>query len=501
MHPDNKNKKVRGLTTESATRPDPRPSWPDLPRPSSARASPPPLGEPSTDRPTRPPPDGPAPLFDPDPARHAGAPLRSRRRLALSWFVALFWNIVAFPMASLALLRPISLWTCAISLLVVGLGLALLWEALHQTWLAWHYQGSRLQIRPARPRAGQPLSIDLHLPRRARETWPPGETPRWCLTQHRIDETTSGSPEREVECIECPARWQDLGAAGLHLSARLVVPADAPPDGSPRGRETVAWRLSLRTADGRILQDYGVPVAGGDPTHLSPAGAPASPTPPDRFAPTSGPAPAVDIPPMPPDARPPRLPPAVQWHETPAAGRLVFAQAGWRGVGGLALLCALAVALPSPGGRGGLSLLLLTASLALGMHGLTRRWTLWVHDEGLLLERRSWLWLTRVSLPASALQGLSRRETHQRRRSGRLQDFQALHTSAPLADGGTRLSPGLPGRESAEALAGFLRWAFAQRQGRFSPGARRDVRRTSVSQPGWGLALLVAVLVWLLQRH
>ncbi len=481
MHHDNKKNKVRDFRLEPTKHPerqhlDTRPAEPPLPD------------------------DG------PDPGAPA-AQLSSRRRPALLWLGAIFWNGIAFPLAALSFHQPLPFWAPPFCLMFVGIGLTLLWEAWHQSWLAWRYQGSRLQIRPARPRAGQVLEVELQLPRRAIESWPAGETPRWCLSQHRIDESSSGSPEREVECLDAPAQLQDLGPGGLRLRAHLTLPADAPPDGSHRGGDLVAWRLSLRTAGGRILQDYGVPVREGLPEVLAcggPSGlvAGTGQAAPDRFARLPPPPPAIDIPPQPAGTRPPPLPAGVRWREWPQAGVLDFAPRAWRKVGLLALLMAggWAIARRS-GGLDGPSLLGVLTCLGVAAHGLTRRWTLQVRDDGLRLEKTSWLWTTRISLPSAALNRLYRQEVYHRHHEGRLQAFHALHTREPAASEGTRLSPAMPGAQAAEAVAGFLCWASAQRRGRFSPGAWRDGPGANGSRPGWGLVLLITLATWRLLQH
>lgn len=483
MHPDNKKKMVRDFRHEPAKHHESRPSGAGgIPPPDPAR-----------------PDDDPGSAW-PD-TRPSSAQLTSRRRPGALWFLAIFWNSIAFPMAGLSVRQPAPFLAPLFCLVFVGIGLALLWEAWQQSWLAWRYRGSRLQIHPARPRAGQTLEVDLQLPRRAVETWPSGETPHWCLSQHRIDDSSSGSPEREVQSLDAPAQVQDLGADGLRLRARLTVPADAPPDGCHRGGDRVEWRLSLRTASGKVLQDYGVPVREGRPETLAPGPVrPDTPAAPDRFARLPPPPAAIDIPPEPPGTRPPLLPTGVRWRELPHAGVLDFAQRGWRRAGLLALVLVSAWAMFRGGGLDGPAALGMFAGLGFAAHGLTRRWTLRVLDDGLQLEKSSWLWTTRIALPASALDRLFRREAYRRQHDGRLQDFHALHTPEPAARGGTRLSPAMPGPQSAEALAGFLRWAWAQRRGRFSPGAWRD-RPSSGSQPGWGLVLLLALAAWRLVQH
>ena len=443
----------------------------------------------------------------------ATALLTPRHRALAHWLVALFWCGIAFPVAGAFIDGRTPIWVQLFTSVFVVVGLFLLWEALRQTASAWRYGGSRLHIRPARPHAGQTLELDLRLSPRAAAAWHRRPAPRCCLSQFRLDESSSGAQEREVQCIEQALQVLHPGPAGLRLQARFEIPADAPPDGSLRSGERVSWRLSLRTDAGRTVLEYGLPVqaavtqreaaARGLPqTHergdSSEPIDPAGPGAPDRFARPAGPTPAVPIPPREPDAPPPELPEGVRWAPHPDSVRLVFAQKGWRWLGGIALLLLGGLLVAGRGESSSAPALLAQALLlALGLHGLTRHRALQVQDDGLLLERRSWVWTRRTSLPAAALDQLYHRLHHLQQYPGWQQEFHALYSRWPGRGGSTRLSPPLPGPQGAAALAHALQWAWAQRRGRFQAGARRQASPQR-SGPGWGL-LLVALLPWLLR--
>lgn len=434
-------------------------------------------------------------------SRLAASELRPRRGALFLWFFTLFWCGIAFPLAGIFLDSRAPIWLWLFCSLFVAVGLALLWGALRQSWRAWRYGGSRLHIRPARPRAGQPMALELQLSRRAAAAFQGRPTPHWRLSQYRVDESSSGSSEREVQGIEQPARQLDLGPAGLRLQASFEIPADAPPAGSQRSGERVDWRLSLRTPQGSVLLDYDVPVRAAEPdaARAQTRGEDAA-MPQDRFARRTGPAKDEAIPAQPAPAEAPPLPAGVRWTEQRDAGLLEFAQKGWRWTGLLSLLLFGGLAMARRGDDLGLpSLLGLALLLALGLHGLTRRWTLQVRDDGLVLVRRSWLWRHRASLPASALDPLYHRLHHSRQHAGSQEDFHALYTRWPGMGRGTRLTPPLAGRAGAETLAQFLRWAAAQRCGRFSAGSVRGDAQPLQSRPAWGLALCL-LLLWLLQR-
>lgn len=63
---------------------------------------------------------------------------------------------------------------------------------------------------PSRPTAGRSVEITLVLPARAVQQAGAGNL-RLQVAQYRVDESSSGSPERQVEVLKATARRQPTG--------------------------------------------------------------------------------------------------------------------------------------------------------------------------------------------------------------------------------------------------------------------------------------------------
>ena len=125
------------------------------------------------------------------------------------------------------------------------------------------------------------------------------------------------------------------------------------------------------------------------------------------------------------------------------------------------------------------------------LHAATRRWTLSVLDDGLLVARGSWFWSRRVQLPGAASQSLVYKLFFTHGAGAAKRDYYAVH--AKNAQGElTRLTPGVHGTGTARAVGQAIAQAWKDRQGRFTPGLQRAVA-TEHSRPAWG-GLLVAAL-------
>ena len=129
---------------------------------------------------------------------------------------------------------------------------------------------------PSRPTAGRSAEITLVLPARAVQQ-AGSENLRMQLAQYRVDESSSGSPERQVEVLTATARGQPTGEGGMRLVARFDLPDDAPTHGARRGGERVDWRLELVRADGALELAYELAVQAVTPSWAEAASVP------DRF--------------------------------------------------------------------------------------------------------------------------------------------------------------------------------------------------------------------------
>eukprot|EP01030_Chromulinospumella_sphaerica_P010344 gene10344-10149_t len=392
---------------------------------------------------------------------------------------------------------------------VIGVGLA--GAAWQNSRKAWRYQGMGMTALPSRPTAGRPVEITLVLPARAAQQVG-AESLRMQVVQYRVDESSSGSPERRVEVLEATGRRQPTGEGGMRLVARFELPEDAPTHGARRGGERVDWRLELVRADGSLELAYDLPVEAATPSWTEATSAP------DRFdrraqwtqeVPIEPPSFGQDVAPqalgssgmLEPAELPRFLPPGVRLTETPDAWSLAFEQTAWRWSAAVALaLLALewwlndriqpgALVLPR-GFWGWLAWLVLPAW---ALHAATRRWTLRVQDDGLVVCRGSWIWSRVALLPGESSQSL----VHKLQFTAGVQAYHAV-LGKDASGHQEKLTPGLNGDAAAQAVGQAVARAWLDRRGRFTPGAQRP-QVAAHSRPAWGgwaWLLAFGLLVW-----
>ncbi len=440
--------------------------------------------------------EGVAPI--PLPKGSVGSPL------GIIWFFTFFWCGIAFPMAGLLWTNPSAPWFAKafISVFVmVGLGLVVL--SVRQTLMAWRYAGAALAALPARPRAGHPVQVTLLLPERAAARQQ-GHSLQLRLAHYRVDESASGTPERCVESFTEAARVQPTANGGLRLVARFDVPADAPPHGSQRSGERVDWRVELLHSPGGAVElTYKLPVQaaprsfeGGDGDEL-----------PDRFDRRAAWKQVVPIAPLSAaeeaDEGPLPLPPSVTLQETSQALHYGFGQRGWRWAAGL-VLAGLALEAVVNGRLGVAQGLALPRGFwaacwwwglaVFALHAATRRWTLAVQDDGIVVRRRSWLWSSAQAVPGQASHSLVHQLLHSTGSGASEHLYHAVYARG--ADGAlVRLTPGLGGADAATAVGQSIAQAWAHRRGRFAAGMLRPAR-AGHSRPAWGALLVLALLAW-----
>lgn len=422
------------------------------------------------------------------------------------WFFTVFWCGIAFPMAALFWTDGNSPgWAKAFVGVFVVIGVGLAYAAAQQSRKAWRYQGLAMTVLPSRPKAGQPVETTLLLPlRAARGAGAEQLTMR--VAQYRVDESSSGSPERRVETLNAYTRRQPTGDGDMRLVARFALPDDAPTHGAHRGGERVDWRLELVRADGEMELAYDLPVQAAAIAWA--ASLPLQ----DRFdrrALWAQETPITLAEPLDVNgtdeltglaSQPVFLPSGVTLVETPQAWTLAFAQTPWRWSAAIALgLLALewwgsgriqpgAVVLPHTG-WGVLALLILPAW---ALHAGTRRWTLQVRDEGLVAHCRSWLWTRRVALPGDASQALVHKLLFTTGSGDSQQAYHAVHGKNAMGHL-QRITPSVNGVDAAQALGHAIARAWRDRRGVFVPGRLRSAPMTS-SRPAIGGLLLLALL-------
>lgn len=428
------------------------------------------------------------------------------------WFFAVFWCGIAFPMAALFWSDGKGPWWAKGFMgvfVVIGVGLvAAAWQNSRK---AWRYQGVGMTALPSRPTAGRSVEITLVLPARAVQQ-AGAENMRLQVAQYRVDESSSGSPERQVEVLQATARRQPTGEGGMRLVARFDLPDDAPTHSARRGGERVDWRLELVRADGALELAYELAVQAVTPSWAEAASVP------DRFdrraqweqeVPIEPPALGRDAASQPWDSlgtmksaeSPGFFPPGVRLSETPDAWSLAFEQTAWRWSAAVALaLLALewwvndriqpgALVLPS-GFWGWLALLVLPAW---ALHAATRRWTLRVQDDGLVVRRGSWVWSRVATLPGESSQSL----VHKLQFTAGTQAYHAV-LGKDVSGHLQTLTPGLSGTAAAQAVGQAAARAWLDRRGRFTPGAQRP-QVAAHSRPAWGgwaWLLAFGVLLW-----
>jgi len=392
------------------------------------------------------------------------------------WLMAIFFCVMAAAVVGLVSAPTVPAWVRLIGGLFVLAGVSLLWMAVSASRRAWIYRGAFASFQPAQPRAGAGFQACWTLPPSNAD--PQGRV-QLRVAQYRIDDSSSGKNERLAEHFTQHAGTQPAADGGLTLLARFELPADAPTQGARRAGERVDWRLEWLDERGRIVMAVPIPVQQANDA--------AGDAPRDRLARDAMP-PKQDIPLAPTGDAMPSLPAGVQLRESADALVLGFGQVAWRVFGVFALI-AMAVAT-----RYSLPWLEVTL-LALGLNALTRRWTVEVRDDGILLERVSWMWQRRVGLSGTSLPGLYHSLAYSRSTERGMEPFHALWSRGVDRGSDLQLTPGLRDL-GAVRIAEMLRWAFVQRGGRFSPGELRD-RPAPLSRPGWGWLIC---LLWLAAR-
>ena len=419
-----------------------------------------------------------------------------------AWIFSLLWCGLSFPMGVLVWSdRGASGWAKGFISMFVVVGVILLAFAVRQTRTVWRYRGSAFTSLPHSPQAGRRVEATLLLPHSA-AAQPDAHALRLRLAQYRVDESSSGSPERQVETVDAATARQPTAEGGLRLVARFDIPADAPTHGAQRSRERVDWRVELLGANGAVQLSYDLPVT------AAPAGF-GEPVPEDRFdrravwtheEPIAAPS-ATE----PGGAASAGLAGVVQ-EELPQAVQIHFAQQAWRWGAGVALAALAAEWVVN--GRIGLHGVVLPQSwvgigatgllMAVALHAATRQWVLRVQDDGIVARCSSWMWFTEVSIAGDASTALVHKVVYSTGSGSTQRNHHAVYGRNPHGDL-VRLTPALDGPDAAAAVGQSIARAWQDRRGRFTPGARRAPLRSDPSRPGWGwlfIAALLAVLWW-----
>ena len=416
---------------------------------------------------------------------------------AAAWLFTLLWCGMSFPVAALIWSDDRkSAWLKLFISVFVLIGVIMLVLSVRQTRTVWRYRGSDFTALPHAPVAGRTVEVTLLLPQRAAAQHG-AQGLRLRLAQYRVDEVSSGSPERQVETVDAPAVVQPGSDGALRLVARFAVPADAPAHGARRSRERVDWRVELLAPGGDVELSYDLPV------QAAPLG-PGEAAPEDRFdrmATRHREQPIVPADALPPGGPVPAWPADAVLQELPGAVEIRFSQRGWRW-GAVIALAALAIewvvsgrigwhGVVLPHSAGGLAVMGLLLGWAL--HGATRSWVLQVRDDGIVARRSSWMWSSTVSVPGDASRSLLHKVVYSSGNGSAQRDHHAVY--GHTADGvQVRLTPALPGPDAAVAVGQAVAQAWQDRRGSFRPGSQRPMAG-DLSRPAVGWLAVAAVLV------
>lgn len=391
----------------------------------------------------------------------------------------------ALPLALLLVASGAAAWAWqwarggGITLPAVVLGVGVLW--LLQVLVRRHTTLAFVQV----TFESTPSPVVVGQAFRVRLLWPHATAPQGPLTlrvvQRRIDMSNS-SHESSLEWEQSHGVSPVPVPDGRHrIEASFQLPGDAPATGFYRGSCQVQWRVQLIDAQGLARLSYELPVR-ADPSAraVSALGEP-------LFAEQS-----IDELPQ----GPVQVTPTWQEIEDPGGFGWRFRRPLMRVLGGWCALGAVVAGVPLvravDAGTAGLRLpadellavLWGALLLPLAVHGLTARWWLRVDDDGLAVDRSSWVWPRRIALGALPLERVARLSVAV---AGTAKSDRAWYRLIATRPDGVRhwLTPRLRGPGLAQELSRRLHVAYRQRGSRFAPGGQR--RRAPVGP--WLLAL------------
>lgn len=353
---------------------------------------------------------------------------------------------------------------------VLGVGVLWLVQVLIRRHTTRAYVQAMFESTPSPVGVGQAFRVRLLLPHAAALQCP--LTLR--VVQRRVD-TSNSSHESSLEWEQSHGVSPVPQPDGQHrLEAAFQLPADAPATGFYRGGCQVQWRVQLIDAQGLARLSYELPVRA------------------DRSAPAASALGEPLFAERPIDELPGgKVSVAPTWQESEDSGGfgwrfrrpVMRVLGGWCAVG-VAAAGVLLVRAVDPGTGGFrlpaeelLTILWGAALVPFAVHGLTARWWLRVDDDGLAVDRSSWMWPRRIALGGLPLEQVSRMAVAV---AGPADNDRAWYRLIATRPDGVRhwLTPRLRGPGLAQELSRRLQVAYRQRGARFTPGGVR--RRASV---------------------
>ena len=415
-------------------------------------------------------------------AADLGRPLRPRGRgLIGGWLFTIAWLAIC----ASAGVRMLSRETEPLGLAMLGVflaaGLGMLVSVTRRTRLAGRHEGAGLTCEPPAPAGGGELRVRL----RSRQALAAQGSVSLRLAEYRIDDRHSGARARMVRAQCGPAVIVGEGKAAF-VQASFRLPPDAAANGARRDGEQVSWRLEWLDSAGQPELSFDLDVR---------AGPDAAAVLEDRWA-----ARTVERHGAAASSAAPDPPEVVAFHEDAVAVEWRFGRRHWQLLAvctGLAALTAFSMAWyrAAHGGDADAKLGLWALSavlLALAGHAGTLRWRLRVDDDGICVDRSSWLWPRVRCLPWAALGQIETAMTSTVSSGDQGTEFHCVQIALQAGEP-CPLTPGLATREAADRLARRLMQVPRDRGARFAPG---QVRRRPGRKPADRVVPLLAWCAW-----
>jgi len=167
------------------------------------------------------------------------------------WFVAAFWNLIAFPFAILAApdvtARP---WLLFFVLIFPGIGILILWTAIARTIRILRNGNIRLALSPPQPRLGESFAVHISCDR------PPesGEF-KLSLLCEQVDNRGDSSSNKTVWRQE-----RTVQSSGADVLGSLTAPAQLPAS-EPKGDLYHRWRVLVSFPSSKDERTFDVVLA------------------------------------------------------------------------------------------------------------------------------------------------------------------------------------------------------------------------------------------------
>ena len=428
----------------------------------------------------------------PDAEHDAPTPIRVYTgRPLLSWIFGGFWLASSGVSWLWGLAGGAEPWERWVGGLLFGLAGVFVAFTAWRTWRSRLHAETSMRLVPARVLCGTRFQVHIELSAAAAAATP---EMRVRLLQCLNDASGSGVDVREVWEASSVVRFAPGGGARCEAVASFELPPEGAASGHYRHMEQVEWSLELHLPGGRrvaraILQVFPNPA-------LQPTG----------DAALLGPRLYVDTPLEVAAAGPSQAPLAKELRvvEDEQGWELHFPRGGSRFLAkGVALAIVgigahMAYGLHpwqpdrSSGPPADLSWQLpwLIGLVLWLLHLVSVRWLLRIDDDGLTIDRSSWLWRRRRSFPASAMSSLATMLMHKDRDPKGRGDERHIVMIKSVAGADHVMTPQLDGLNRARAVVARLKHALQERGHRFAPGQVRGKARA-------GLPRAVPVLVWL----